>query len=155
MPRRTKQGGSPIVDRIAENCLAMRVRRLNRVITGIYDDELRDHGLTTAQLNVLVVIARRGPIAPAQVAKLLRMEKSTLSRNLERMRSQGWVRVSPGAGRGQLLEVYAKGRRLLEAVEPAWRRAERRAESLLGEREAQAVRRAGNAAVSRPDAPIP
>ena len=43
---------------IAGQCLAVRVRLLNRTITAIYDDALRPLGLTVGQLNILVVVRR-------------------------------------------------------------------------------------------------
>ena len=76
-------------DIIAADCLSVRVRLLSRTITAIYDDALRPLGLTAGQLNVLVVIAKRGPISPGEIARRLNMEKSTVSRNLARMRDNG------------------------------------------------------------------
>ena len=64
------QRNTPAVDRAAETiageCLAVRVRMLNRTITAIYDDALRPLGLTTGQLNILVVVTKRGPLSPAK-----------------------------------------------------------------------------------------
>ena len=56
---------------IGDQCLAVRVRMLNRTITTIYDDALRPLGLTVGQLNILVVIARRGPVSPGDHLILL------------------------------------------------------------------------------------
>jgi hypothetical protein len=44
--------------RIARECIAVRVRLLNRVITSLYDDALRPLGITVSQLNLLVAICR-------------------------------------------------------------------------------------------------
>ncbi|MFQ5502514.1 MAG: MarR family winged helix-turn-helix transcriptional regulator, partial [Phycisphaerae bacterium] len=72
------------VDTIASECLAVRIRLLNRTITNIFDDALRPLGLKVSQLNVLVVVAKRGPVSPTEVGRVLHLEKSTLSRNTER-----------------------------------------------------------------------
>ncbi len=79
MPTRNTQHVGRAADLIAGDCLAVRVRMLNRTITAIYDDALRPLGLTAGQLNILVVIAMRGPISPGEVALPLNMEKSTVS----------------------------------------------------------------------------
>jgi hypothetical protein len=42
---------------IASQCLAVRVRRLERVISRIYDATLAEHGINIAQLNLLAAIA--------------------------------------------------------------------------------------------------
>ena len=104
MPTRNRTPATHAADRIAGECLARRVRLLNRTITGIYDEALRPMGLTSAQLNLLVVVAKRGPLSPGEVARRMNMEKSTVSRNLDRMRQNGWVRVGQSdAGRKQVL----------------------------------------------------
>ena len=60
-----------IIDRIAHECLLMRVRKLDRVLTSIYDAELRPFGLKASQTNVLVLIAKAGPIRRIEIGKRL------------------------------------------------------------------------------------
>ena len=135
-----------VADVIAMDCLAVRVRLLSRTITAIYDVALRPLGLTVGQMNVLVVVAKLGPISPGGVARRLNMEKSTLSRNAERMRAHGWLTVSPGeTGRQQALEISRTGRKLLKRSLPLWKQAQSRAEALLGRRGAQSIHQAADA----------
>ena len=135
-----------VAEVIAVDCLAVRVRLLSRTITGIYDQALRPLGLTVGQMNILVVVANLGPVSPCGVARRLNMEKSTLSRNVERMRAHGWLTVSPGeTGRQQALEIGRAGRRLLKQSLPLWKQAQSRAEALLGRRGAQSIHRAADA----------
>lgn len=130
------------IDRIADECLAFRARLLSRTLTNLYDDAFRPLGLTAGQMNILVMVAKRGPIAPGEAAKGLSMEKSTLSRNVERMRSNGWLTVLPGeTGRQQLLQISPAGRKLLLKALPLWSDAQARATDLLGERGAQSIQR--------------
>src|SRR6266536_2842257 len=82
---------SRTIDAIARNCVAVRLRLLNRVITNLYDDALRPLGLKVSQMNILVVAARLGVASPSQVCRILKMDLSTLSRNLERLRARGWI----------------------------------------------------------------
>jgi len=57
-------GGSPVKREeprdfarlMASECLAVRVRRLGRVVTRVYDAALAPHGVTIAQLNLLTAI---------------------------------------------------------------------------------------------------
>ena len=61
------------------------------------------------------------------------MEKSTLSRNVDRMRTRGWLEaVRTDDGRSTELRLTARGERLLREVHPAWARAQQRAAERLG-----------------------
>ena len=125
---------SPAIDTIARNCIAVRLRLLNRVVTNLYDDALRPLGLKVSQVNILVVTAKLGLAQPAKVCDILHLDTSTLSRNVERMRAKGWLEVVPGEdARTQPFRLTAQGKRLLERSVPAWARAQHQAEELLGE----------------------
>ena len=47
--------------------IADKLRLLNRVITNLYDENLREAGITTAQMNILTVVAKYGTASPGQV----------------------------------------------------------------------------------------
>ena len=145
MPTRKQKPATSAADRIAGECLGTRVRLLNRTITGIYDEALRPMGLTSGQLNLLVVVAKRGPLSPGEVALRMNMEKSTVSRNLDRMRHNGWVRVGQAdAGRKQVLTLTRGGRNLIEKCLPAWDEAQTRARAVLGQGGAKSIHRLGD-----------
>ena len=90
-----KKESETVENTIAAECIAVRLRMLNRVITKIYDDALRPVGLRASQLNILVATATIGVAKPAMLCKALQIETSTLSRNLERMKANGWLEVVP------------------------------------------------------------
>ncbi len=120
-------------DVIARECLAVRLRMLNRVVTNIYDDALRPIGLKASQLNILVVAAKLGLARPADVCQRLQLNTSTLSRNVERMRARGWLEVvDDDDGRAQPFRLTAEGRRLLERALPAWKKAQEKVKQLIG-----------------------
>src|SRR5581483_7001757 len=106
---------------VRRDCLALRVRQLSRRITRLYDAALRPHGLSTAQLNVLVALALTGQARPKDIAQALALEKSTLSRNLDRMVARGWIEVIPSErGAKQQLRLLPAGRRVVTEALPAW-----------------------------------
>ena len=122
------------IDTIASNCIAVRLRLLNRVVTNFYDDALRPLGLKVSQLNVLIVTARLGLARPAQVCEILQLDASTLSRNVERMKAHGWLEVVPEEdARAQPFRLTLQGKRLIEKAVPAWEQAQRQAADLLGD----------------------
>lgn len=141
----SKRLRDPTVDRMGRECLAMRARLLSRTVTSVFDEALRPLGITIGQLNILAVVAQRGPIAQGEVAQFLSMEKSTMSRNVERMRQHGWLRQAPGgAGRQVLLNVSASGDRTLVRAAPRWSEAQAEVSALLGKRGAGALHRAAD-----------
>src|SRR5262249_5112309 len=122
------------LDTVARTCIAVRLRLLNRVVTNFYDDALRPLGLKVSQLNILMVTAKLGLARPAQACEVLHLDTSTLSRNVERMRSHGWLEVVPDEdARTQPFRLTPRGRRLIEKAVPAWEEAQLHASELLGE----------------------
>lgn len=118
---------------IADSCLALRARRLARLITRLYDEALRPFGLSTAQCNILVAVALMGPSRPADVAAQLDLEKSTLSRNVTRMLDSGWLAAGEhDDARSHLLQITAAGQKLLARIQPAWKQAQDQARRQLG-----------------------
>ena len=104
----------PSIDTIAGQCIAVRLRMLNRVVTNIYDDALRPLGLKVSQMNILVAAAKMGVARPAEMGGRLHLDVSTLSRNVERMKARGWLEVVPDEdGRAQPFRVTARGVKLL------------------------------------------
>ena len=118
---------------IASECLSVRVRRLGRVITRIYDAALAPHGVSTAQLNLLAAIAVGDGARPGDLTRLLEVEKSTLSRDLKRMDQLGWIRSDAALpGRGRFVTLTPAGSRLLIEVREAWEKAQAAAQAELG-----------------------
>ena len=119
---------------VAAECLSKRVRTLHRVVGKIYNDALRAHGLTASQMNILVVVALRETARPAEICEALKMEVSTLSRNMDRMRANGWVLVDVDTEdrRARLFRLSPAGETVLQAAVPSWRQAQAQVTKLLG-----------------------
>lgn len=124
---------NPSPDDIARECIAVRLRMLNRLVTNIYDEALRPLGLKVSQLNLLVATAKLGTAQPAVVCKHLHLDASTLSRNVDRMMARGWLQVVPGDdARSQPFRLTPRGKKLLERAVPSWNEAQQRVKKLLG-----------------------
>jgi len=125
----------------ASDCIAFRVRALNRVITNLYDVSLKPFGITVNQTTILAMLALVGAVGPGRIGQALVMEKSTVSRNLERMRKNGWVAVTQEeGGKAQTITVTEAGRKLLAALHPEWEKAQAAAARLLGKEGIAAVK---------------
>ncbi len=129
MARATKT----VADEIAMRCVAARTRLLSRVVSSLYDDALRPVGLTSAQMTILTALEHSGGAQPAQLCETLKLDKSTLSRNADRMERNGWLKREDGPdARSHKLRLTGKGRKRLEMAVPRWRAAQAEAEALLG-----------------------
>jgi DNA-binding MarR family transcriptional regulator len=114
-------------------CLGGCVRKLNRMVTAIYDGAFANAGLKTSQFSVLVSVANRKQARPAELTKHLQLDESTLSRNVERMCARGWLRLVQDADRrSHLIEVTEKGQALIRKSLPAWEKAQAEVSRRLG-----------------------
>jgi DNA-binding MarR family transcriptional regulator len=123
-----------IADQIANECVMTRWRMANRILTGIYDEELRPFGLKSSQLGLLVAVAKAGPVRRSDLGRFLSLDPSTLTRNLQVMLKHRWIAEVPDDvdQRGAPLIATSSGRTLLEKSAPAWARAQVRAKKMLG-----------------------
>jgi DNA-binding MarR family transcriptional regulator len=123
-----------LVDEITRQCLLTRTRSISRVITSIYDQEMRPFGVNASQFSMLVLIARMGNASRAQLGRANHLERSTSTRNLQLMLADGWAEeLLPEKGRSRPIVLSQAGRELLNSAMPAWRAAQVKATRLLGE----------------------
>jgi DNA-binding MarR family transcriptional regulator len=140
------------IDTIARQCVGQRLRLLNRVVTNIYDSQLRPLGLKASQVNILVATWKLGLAMPLKVCQILHLDPSTLCRNVERMRARGWLEVVPGDdARTQPFRLTSTGRKLLEKAVPRWQVAQTEVRRLLGR---ELVELIDNAAQSLDQSPV-
>ena len=131
------------IRRVERECIVFRVRMLSRIITGIYDDAFSGIGMKVSQFSVLVAVSNREKARPAELAKILQMDESTLSRNVERMCARGWLRLEPdGDGRSHLIAATDKGIALIRKAYPAWQKAQTEVARRLGKENVAALRSA-------------
>lgn len=125
---------------LARHCIAYRIRALGRVVTNLYDSVLKPFGITVNQTTILAMLVMLGEAGPGTLGKKLVMEKSTVSRNLDRMRKNGWIDVVARAdGSGQVITVTPAGLGLLAGLYPEWEKAQATAARRLGDEGVAAV----------------
>ena len=121
-----------LAQEISRKCVASHVRQLNRSITRIYDDKLRSHGLKITQFTILVAIANLGTASPQTIGSTLNLEKSTISRGLERMMEQGWLLADcSNGGRIKTVTLTEVGKKLIVEASHSWSKAQEQVEQLI------------------------
>jgi DNA-binding MarR family transcriptional regulator len=114
-------------------CACANVRRLSRLVTRLYDAELRDSDLEVTQFGVLSALNRMGHATHTQLARGFGMDSSTVTRVVAVLERRGWVARRAGADRRQrIYEITAAGRHQLDAARAGWRRAQQRVSTVLG-----------------------
>ncbi len=132
--------GNVTTETIAQECIAVRLRMINRAVSKLYDRALRPVGITVSQLNILVAISQFGQARQQDICLKLFMERSTVSRDVVRMQANGWINTNTGEdARTSVMTVTAAGRRILEKAFPAWQAAQQRALAILGEEHVAAL----------------
>ena len=106
-------------------CSNMKLRRLTRLVSRHYDAHLAQCGLKTTQYSLLAAIADRGPLQQGELARLLSLDASTLTRNLRPLVDAGLVAVAAGRdARSRQVSVTAGGRDLRVQARQHWKRAQ-------------------------------
>jgi DNA-binding MarR family transcriptional regulator len=88
-----------VMQRTSKQCAAINLRKASRAVSQFYDHALEPSGLTSTQFTLLLAAAIHAPIAITQLANHLVMDRSTLTRDLQRLEAQAFIEVVPGVDR--------------------------------------------------------
>ena len=112
------------------------MRRAMRRLSQHYDDALRPFNLKLSQYSVLANLARRPGSTITDLAGLLDMDRTTLTRNLGPLQRRGLVAIRTGTDtRIREVSLTEEGGRLLDAAMPSWRSAEDAIRTQLGKQD--------------------
>jgi DNA-binding MarR family transcriptional regulator len=115
-------------------CACQNLRRLTRITTRIYDQELKKSGLEITQFGLLTALAKTGEINQKRLSAGFAMDSTTLTRTLGPLRKKGWVQVKRGKDRRERLFTLTRaGERQLVEAQPYWEMAEQRLRRTLGD----------------------
>jgi DNA-binding MarR family transcriptional regulator len=122
-------------------CACQNMRRLTRIVTRIYDQELRKAGVEITQFGLLTALAKTGQANQKRLSEGFAMDSTTLSRTLGLLRKMGWVRVKPGEDkRERLFSLTPAGIRQMAEAQRHWEAAEKRLRQKLGDADWKSMR---------------
>src|SRR5262245_40137052 len=114
-------------------CTNLKLRQLSRVVTRHYDAYVASTGLKNTQYSLLSHVVLLGPIRPSDLARHMRVDASTLTRNLQPLVAQGWLTLGPGEdSRSRLVEATPAGRDKRAEGQRAWKQAQLALNARLG-----------------------
>lgn len=116
-------------------CTAMHIRRAGRQISKMYDRYLRPTGIRAAQYAMLRTIAELHQPFISDVGRILSMDQTTVTRNVEKLEKAGLVvaSVHPDDPRKKVLELSETARAKMAEALPLWEAAQQRLESRMGQ----------------------
>lgn len=110
---------------IAATCAGFHLRRASRAVTQHFDHALAAVGLRTTQFTLLGALALGESVSTNELAQVLVVDRTTLTRNLRLLRDAGLVESRPGrAGREVRFGLTDAGRATLTRALPLWREAQ-------------------------------
>ena len=113
-------------------CTCFRLRKLARLVSQRYDRELAPVGININQYSILRR-ASREPQAIGALARELGMDRTTLTRDIKPLATAGWIELVSGEdARQRRVTVTAAGKRVIDAAQPLWRKAQQAVEGTLG-----------------------
>jgi DNA-binding MarR family transcriptional regulator len=113
-----------VTHEVRDTCLCLATQRAARTLARRFDEELAAVDLSSGQFSLLISLNRPHPPSLGAVAKLLAMDRTTLTANLKPLQRRGLVKVAAAKDdrRSRLLDLTPAGQRLLAKAVPIWRR---------------------------------
>ncbi len=123
-----------------QGCTNMKLRQLLRRVARHYDDEVGKTGLKTTQYSLLSHVFKLGPLRPGDLARAMKVDASTLTRNLKPLVAAGWLTLEAGSdGRSRLVSITDSGREKRAEAQRRWRVAQESINQILGVEQVRAL----------------
>jgi len=114
-------------------CNCMNIRQASLAITHVYNEFLAPSELLISQYSVLKHINGLGPISVSHLAIKMKLDRTTLVRNLKLLEDRGLILDIAAAGaRNRQLKLTDAGVAILATAEPLWLEAQSYLEEYLG-----------------------
>jgi DNA-binding MarR family transcriptional regulator len=117
-------------------CNCLNLRRASQAITQVYDEFLKPSGLSVNQFSLLKHIKVLEPVSVSDLALAIRLDRTTLVRNLRSLEEQGFIEDIAATGtRSRQLKLTERGLKLTLEAEAVWSEAQSSLENYLGKEE--------------------
>jgi DNA-binding MarR family transcriptional regulator len=119
-----------------EKCYCITLRKAAREITAYYDRMLLSSGVTVTQYSLLINLFRSAPCSVTALAKIMKLERTTLIRNIKPLIETGLIQdLSEERERDRQLTLTEAGLTTLEAAQKLWEKAQAGLKKHVGEKE--------------------
>ena len=119
---------------VVPNCTCFNLRKASRVVTQYFDEALKPSGLLITQFTLLAAVATANTGTINELAEVMVMDRTTLTRNLKPLAREGWITIDPGQDqRTRVVSLTATGKAVLAAAQPLWQQAQQHIVAALGQ----------------------
>jgi DNA-binding MarR family transcriptional regulator len=114
-------------------CMCASLRRASRTITQVYEQALIPAGLSATQFTIMQTLSLAGEVTQGELARILAMDSTTLTRTLAVMSRSGWIAKKRGQDRREWrMRVSGAGEARFQQALPHWQKAQTHVRRQLG-----------------------
>ncbi len=127
---------------VRQSCINMSLRNTSRSLMRLYDEEMKESGITAAQMSLLGYIEVYENSSISSLAHLTTLDRTTVSRNLKSLVSGGLLEYASGSNkRERSVRLTPGGRAALDRAIPLWNRAQQKVLTEIGKETWEEVNR--------------
>lgn len=117
-----------------KRCAYTNIRRVDRQVARFYDKMLAPAGVSAAQFTLLAtLVAVAPPVTINRLAKVLVMDRTTLTRNLSLLNRRRFIRYQEGTDRRtRVIFLTREGEEAFNATLPLWQQGQSKIERDFG-----------------------
>lgn len=118
-------------------CACLHVRKTGRQLSQMYDRYLRRVGIRSTQYGLLKCVEALPEPFISDIGRVLGMDQTTVTRNIEKLERAGLVEAKPYPGdpRKKMVCLSSSGRDKLAEARPLWEAAQKRVRDGMSEDE--------------------
>lgn len=123
---------SKTIQESLDSCLFFTVKKLDRALNKLADESFQKVGMTPTYAFILLILAEEDGKLQKDIAQMLYIAPSTLTRLVEKLVYKGYV-TTLTEGRTRKVYLTADGRELLPFIQEAWDDLHARYKAILGD----------------------
>ncbi|AQP42790.1 MarR family transcriptional regulator [Streptococcus gallolyticus] len=115
-----------------DSCLFFTVKKLDRALNKLAEESFQKVGMTPTYAFILLILAEEDGRLQKDIAQILYIAPSTLTRLVEKLVYKGYV-TTQTEGRTRKVYLTVNGRELLPDIREAWDNLHARYKAILGD----------------------
>ncbi|WP_094606400.1 MarR family winged helix-turn-helix transcriptional regulator [Sporomusa silvacetica] len=124
--------------KIPSPCLCLNIRRASRAVTELYEKVLAPSGIKITQYSLLRHLEQVEPVTISELAKFMRIDRTTLNRNMKPLSEMGFIKINIGEDpRSRQVMLTEAGKSALSTATTLWDEAQASLQEYLGDTEVE------------------
>jgi DNA-binding MarR family transcriptional regulator len=115
------------------SCVSFNLRKAARIVSRVYQNEMRSAPVKGPLFSLLATISRRGSTSITALANGIGLERTTLTRSLRHLEQRGYIQIRALAANRKEVSVLPAGEAALRVALVFWRLAQDKVVQALGE----------------------